>query len=340
MLIRFKTMRPTLSPAEAPAVKPPNPPQIIATYRDKVFYPHSNCAKDDYPPSDEKGSQMIQLRKRFGEILVEAGVITNSVLTAALQTQKKSGLALGRILEDMGAITDWDIATILARQFNLVAIQKISVPAIPENLLQVIDCDMAIKKNIFPLELKDGLLRLAISNPLDFDSLDKIAFKTSLRIEPVLATPTEIFKAIKRYYLSEETSKKSAPNKVLIVDENDLYRGTVCANLRNAGYQPFFADSTTAAIKLAMQENPHLILISTTSNSAHSKLLIKTLQNNVATQNRPFIALSAINSPEEEAALLGMGFFDIIFKPLNYVRLLARIERTIRFFYHEQIPHS
>ncbi|OEU78007.1 MAG: hypothetical protein BA869_03505 [Desulfuromonadales bacterium C00003107] len=333
-------MRPTLSPAEAPAVKPPNPPQIIATDRDKVFYPHSNCAKDDYPPSDEKGSQMIQLRKRFGEILVEAGVITNSVLTAALQTQKKSGLALGRILEDMGAITDWDIATILARQFNLVAIQKISVPAIPENLLQVIDCDMAIKKNIFPLELKDGLLRLAISNPLDFDSLDKIAFKTSLRIEPVLATPTEIFKAIKRYYLSEETSKKSAPNKVLIVDENDLYRGTVCANLRNAGYQPFFADSTTAAIKLAMQENPHLILISTTSNSAHSKLLIKTLQNNVATQNRPFIALSAINSPEEEAALLGMGFFDIIFKPLNYVRLLARIERTIRFFYHEQIPHS
>ncbi len=282
---------------------------------------------------------MIQLRKRFGEILVEAGVITNSVLTGALQAQKKSGLSLGRILEDMGAISDWDITSCLARQFNLVAVQTISAPAIPENLRQVIDCDMAIKKNIFPLGLKGKLLRLAISNPLDFDTLDKVAFRTALRIEPVLATPTEIFKAIKRYYLSEGSSKDSAPNKVLIIDANDFYRGTVCAHLRNAGYQPFFASSMTAAFKLATQENPHLILLSTTSNTAQSKTLIKTLQNNVATQNRPFIALSATTSPEEEASLLGMGFFDIIFKPLNYVRLLARIERTIRFFYHKQVPH-
>lgn len=282
----------------------------------------------------------MQLRKKFGEILVEAGVITNSVLTVALQAQKKSGLALGRILEDMGAISDWDIATILARQFKLVAIQTIPAPAVPENLLQIIDCDMAIKKNVFPLELKDGLLKLAISNPLDFNALDNIAFKTSLRIEPILATPTEIFKAIKRYYLNDGSSKTSTPNKILILDENDLYRGTVCTNLRNAGYQPFFADSTTAAIKLALQESPHLILLSTTNHMAHAKMLIKTLQNNVAAQNRPFIALAAASSPEEEATLLGMGFFDIVFKPLNYTRLLARIERTIRFFYHERIPHS
>lgn len=282
----------------------------------------------------------MQLRKKFGEILVEAGVITDSVLSAALQSQKKSGLALGRILEDMGAISDWDIATILARQFNLSSVQTISAPAIPENLLQIIDCDMAIKKNIFPLQLKDGLLKLAISNPLDFDTLDKIAFKTALRVEPVLATPTEIFKAIKRYYMKEEATKVSAPNKILIVDENDLYRGTVCANLRKAGYHPLFATSTTSAIKMAMQESPHLILLSTTGNTAHAKSLMQTLQSNIATQNRPVIALSAISSPEEEATLLGMGFFDIIFKPLNYVRLLARIERTLRFFYHEQIPHS
>ena len=72
----------------------------------------------------------MQIRKRFGEILVEAGVITDNILTAALQAQKKSGLALGRILEDMGAISDWDIATILARQFNLRAVQTISAPAI------------------------------------------------------------------------------------------------------------------------------------------------------------------------------------------------------------------
>ncbi len=282
----------------------------------------------------------MQIRKKFGEILVEAGVITESVLATALQTQKKTGLALGRILEDMGAISGWDIATILAQQFNLTTIQHISAPLDPENLFQVIDCDLAIQKNVFPLEFKKGLLKLAISNPLDFNALDKIAFKTGLRIEPVLTTPTEIFKAIKRYYLNEEPSGSATCNKVLIVDENDFYREPICANIRKAGYLPLFADNTTAAIKLALQENPHLILLSATGHTANAKALFQTLQGNIATQHRPVIALSALSSPEEEAALLSMGFFDVVFKPINYVRLLARIERTIRFFYHEQIPHN
>jgi DNA-binding response OmpR family regulator len=88
---------------------------------------------------------------------------------------------------------------------------------------------------------------------------------------------------------------------------------------------------------LAWQESPHLFLLSTTSNTPHINLLIKTIKNDNTNQNRPFIALSPTDSPGEEAALLGMGFFDVLYKPLNYVRLLARIERTMRFFYREQI---
>ncbi len=283
----------------------------------------------------------MQLRKKFGEILVEAGVISEKVLTAALQAQKKTGLALGRILEDMGAISDWDIATILAQQFNLATIQRIPAPLVPQNFFQVIDCDLAIKKNIFPLELKPGSIKLAISNPLDFAALDKIAFKTGLRIEPVLATPTEIYKAIKRYYLNEGASSSSGTcNKVLILGEKEMYRGTICATIRKAGYIPLFAESGTEAIKFSLQDNPHLILLSTTSHMENARTLLQTLQNNIATQNRPVIALSPVSSPEEEAALLGMGFFDVVFKPINYVRLLARIERTMRFFYHEQIFHN
>ena len=283
----------------------------------------------------------MQIRKKFGEILVEAGVITEQVLETALQAQKKNGLALGRILEDMGVISDWDIATILAQQFNLEAVQHIAPPLVPERLFEAIDCDLAIKKNIFPLELAEGLLKLAISNPLDFETIDKVAFKTGLRIEPVLTTPTEIYKAIKRYYLNKASSSGNGTcNKILIVGENELYRGTICANIRKAGYEPLFGESIAEAIKLSLQENPHLILLNTAGGTASAKTLLQNLTNNIATRNRPIIALSAMSSPEEEAALLNMGFFDVVFKPVDYVRLAARIERTIRFFYHEQIPQN
>lgn len=282
----------------------------------------------------------MRTRKRFGESLVEAGVITEQSLISALQAQKKSGLALGRILEDMGTISDWDIVVVLGEQFNLRVLQTIPAKNLTEPLQRIIDCDTAIRKTVFPLELKDGLLRLAISNPLDFDTQEKIAFQTGLRIEPVLATPTEIFRAIKRCYVKTESTSNTSLDKVLIVDEQDLYRGTICSNLRKAGFQPFFSSSILEATKLALRDSPHLILLSTTGNMVYTKMQVERLQNNPTTENRPLMALSAYGTPEEEAALLGMGFFDIAFKPLNYTRLLARMERALRFFYHERIPHS
>ncbi len=282
----------------------------------------------------------MRTRKRFGESLVEAGVITEQTLAAALQAQKKSGLALGRILEDMGAISDWDIALVLGRQFNLSVLQTIPAKSLAPALQQIIDCDTAIRKTVFPLELKDNLLRLAISNPLDFDTQSKIAFQTGLKIEPVLATPTEIFRAIKRCYIKTESSSGASLNKVLIIDEQDLYRGTICTNLRKAGFQPFFSCSIQEATTLALRDSPHLILLSITGNMAYTKMQLDQLQNTPTTENRPLMALSASGTPEEEAALFGMGFFDIVFKPLNYTRLLARMERTLRFFYHERIPHT
>lgn len=283
----------------------------------------------------------MKIRKRFGEILVEAGVVTEQVLESALQTQKKTGLALGRILEDMGVISDWDIATILAQQFNLEAIEHIAPPLVPERLFQVIDCDLAIKKNVFPMQLEESRLQLAISNPLDFDTLDKIAFQTGLRILPVLTTPTEIYKAIKRYYLNEENSAENGEcNKVLVIGVKELYRGTTSSQLRKAGYKTFYADSPAEAITLSLKETPHLILLNTSGRTSHAKTLVQTLRNNIATQNKPVIALSSISSPEAEAALLNMGFFDVVFKPVNFVRLSARIERALRFFYHEQMPQN
>lgn len=282
----------------------------------------------------------MQVRKKFGEILVEAGVITEKILATALQAQKKSGLALGRILEDMAVVSAWDIATILARQFDLPCIQHIPAPLIAEDLFRVIDCDLAIEKNVFPLGIEQGLLRLAISNPLDSVALDKIAFTTGLRIKPVLATPLEIFKAIKLYYLNEQNSGNSCCDKVLVVDEDDLYRGTICANIRQAGYQPLFADNATTAVQLTLQEQPHLTLLSTTVGALNGRELFQALQGGAAPRQRPVIALSTLSSPEEEAALLSMGFFDVVFKPLNYVRLLARIERTMRFFYPDGAPST
>ena len=275
---------------------------------------------------------------KFGEILLQAGVITETDLKASLCVQTKNGLALGRILEDRGLISDRDIVDILARQFNLPVIDAIEESSVSETVLELIDCESALRKMVFPLRICNDGLEVAISNPLDFNTLDRLAFKTGRNIRPVLTTPTVIFKAIKRYYLKELTAKPSSATYLLIIDDHNLYRSTIGSNLKRRGYLPLFAVNVEEAIHIAQQTTPRLILVDTCMKAVSSQIIFERLQQNDCTANCPTIALSANSTADEEAFLLRLGFFDVITKPLNYTRLQARIERAVHFYYHGAAP--
>ncbi|APG28368.1 hypothetical protein A7E78_11210 [Syntrophotalea acetylenivorans] len=275
---------------------------------------------------------------KFGEILLQAGVITEADLNAALSLQIKNGMALGRILEDLGLISDRDIVDILARQFNLPVIDTIQEDSVSETVLELIDCGDALKMMVFPLGIcKDGV-EVAVSNPLDFNTLDRLAFKTGRQIRPVLATPTTIFKAIKRFYLKEPEADASSGTYLLIIDDHDLFRTTICNNLKRNGYLPLLTVTVEEAIHIAQQTTPRLILVDTCMKTVSSQMIFEQLQQNSYTSSCPIIALTANNTPDEEAFLLRLGFFDVIAKPLNYTRLQARIERALHFYYHSAAP--
>jgi DNA-binding response OmpR family regulator len=50
------------------------------------------------------------------------------------------------------------------------------------------------------------------------------------------------------------------------------------------------------------------------------------------------IALSSKSTAEEEAKLLDMGYHDFIAKPINPVRLVARIKRALKLIYGDSPP--
>lgn len=277
-------------------------------------------------------------RMKFGEILLEAGVITEADLNEALSLQIKNGMALGRILEDLGLISDRDIVDILARQFNLPVIDTVQEDSASQTVLDLIDCDSALKMMVFPLGIRNGCVEVALSNPLDFNTLDRLAFKTGHHIRPVLATPTAIFKAIKRFYLKEPEEEASPGTYLLIIDDHDLSRSTICNNLKRNGYLPLFTVTVEEAINIAKETAPRLILVDTCMKTVSSQMIYEQLQQNSYTSNCPIIALTANNTPDEEAFLLRLGFFDVISKPLNYTRLQARIERALHFYYHSAAP--
>lgn len=272
-------------------------------------------------------------RKRFGEILVDAKVLDEITLSKALEKQKISDMRLGEVLEEMGIISDRDVVLILARQFNCKTVSNISKHPFPEDVLGLVDCDTALEKGIFPLKAEGKSLYLAITNPLDLETLDNVSFQTGMRVVPLLTTPHEVQDAIRKHYIKAAESKSAEELTVMVVDDQELWRAAFQGNLKKEGMRSVQLSSSSAALKAVLKERPHLILVDTGMTGMTGIEFFRVLQSNSATRDIPVIALSTKASPDEEARLLEMGFFDFVAKPANLVRLTARVKRALKITY-------
>lgn len=283
---------------------------------------------------------IMQKRKRFGEILVDAKIVTEEALSAALEKQRGTGRQLGQVLEEMGVVTEQNIAAVLARQFGFKTVSNIARANFGSELLGLIDVDTAIKKTIFPLKLEGNTLFLAMVNPLDMETIDNLTFAKGLRVVPCVTTPSEIQGAINRHYhkLAQPDGARDSWWTVLVVDDQDLVRGAAMAALKKAGYSIFEASNGADGLKMTMQHLPHLVIADTVMPRMDGYEMFRAIKGNLKTSHIPVIALSSKATAEEEAQLLDMGYFDFIAKPINPVRLLARVRHALRLSYGEKPP--
>ena len=147
-------------------------------------------------PVDENGN-----KRRIGEMLVSAGIITERQLIEALEQQQSSwNRHLGAILVDRGYATEETIAQALARQTGCAFIDLRS--AVIEPLaLRFVSSHLARHHTCIPVSLKGDVLTVAMANPLDLIALDDLRLTTNRHVNPVVATASAINAAIRRHYL-------------------------------------------------------------------------------------------------------------------------------------------
>lgn len=148
-------------------------------------------------------------KKRLGDILINAGIITEEQLATALAVQKEKGLKLGETLIDLEYTTEVEIANALHRQLNYDYV-ILSERRIDQDIIKLVGEEILRKLSVMPFEFKQGypnVLRVAMSNPLDFLAIDDIAIVTNFQIEPAVATSQDIAAAIDKYYGNIEALK-------------------------------------------------------------------------------------------------------------------------------------
>ncbi len=142
-------------------------------------------------------------RKRLGECLVEASVISEEQLKEALSVQKKTNKRLGQILIELRWATEEEICQAVSKVLR-VDYMNISSALVSREVVQLVSETLAMEQNILPLFIQNNILYLAMENPLDINTIQHVEFKIGMQVKPVMVLSSQLQKVIRKHYDVEE----------------------------------------------------------------------------------------------------------------------------------------
>lgn len=164
------------------------------------------------------------------QLLAEREIITDDDIEAALgevrgraedggAEEDENSQALDLLIE-RGYTSSHQVADVLAESFNMEVVDLAEV-RVEEDCLKKLPSSLARRYHVFPLEVDESEVKLAICDPLDVDVTDNIAQYLRKTVTPYIATFDGIAKAITTHYGVEDDSEMASFISSLDPDEED-----------------------------------------------------------------------------------------------------------------------
>jgi len=167
---------------------------------------------------------------RLGELLLKENFINQSQLEKAISVQRQEGGRLGEILVKLGMLKEDQLVIALGKQLKIpyYSLGSELKPALDQSLDSLIPKDFALKNTVLPLSVTLSSFTVAMFDPLDLILMDNLKKITGCEINPVIATRSDINKAIEKFYGKSkmfeeavEASYSAASDEVIFIGEED-----------------------------------------------------------------------------------------------------------------------
>lgn len=136
---------------------------------------------------------------KLGELLVRENMISLAQLQRAQQEQNRQGGRLAYHLVKSGFIEDTELTAFLSKQYGVPSVNLAEFD-IGEDVIALINKDVADKHTVIPINRIGSSLVVAMSDPSNIYAIDELKFVTGFNIEVVVASEVAIKEAIERYY--------------------------------------------------------------------------------------------------------------------------------------------
>jgi len=156
--------------------------------------------------------KQVERKSLLGQILVEQGYVLPEQLEMALKEQTATNLRIGEILVKNGWVTEKDLAEAISRQTKYPFV-SLSMFRPMQEAIDVIPESMARRLQVVPLSIDENAnkLTIAVSDPFNILALDEIRMITGMDLDIMIATLSDIKRAIESFY-----SVKSSIDMALI----------------------------------------------------------------------------------------------------------------------------
>lgn len=163
----------------------------------------------------QRGDPAGHPKKRIGELLIDAGLITKADLQEALEVQQREGGKIVDVLISLGRIEPEQFLQFLARQPGIPSIDLASYD-IPHSIVSLVPRELAVKHELVPIDVLGKLLTVAMVCPLDSKTIAELEQMTSLRVKALLCGAKDVRAALNRYYPADRAGAppQAAPRPV------------------------------------------------------------------------------------------------------------------------------
>ncbi len=157
--------------------------------------------------------------KKIGEILLEAGLVTEPQMQEALERQKQEGGRICSHLIKLGYLKADVLLEFLRLQFGVAAV-NLSSYRIPDKVLSLIPAPLARRFHVIPVNVLEQSLTLAMEDPRDSAAIEAVERQTTLKVDPLIVPQAVLEEALQKYYPEEkEYRPQGQERKVFALDE-------------------------------------------------------------------------------------------------------------------------
>lgn len=133
--------------------------------------------------------------------LVRDGLIKYEDLELAEQVAAAQHVNIGQVLISTNIISEEKLLKFLESKLHIPYV-NLDDYSLDKKCLSYINFNDALKYKVIPLFEIEGILTVAMSDPLDLFAIDKIVEDAQCEIEPVISSESSVLKKIEEYYHS------------------------------------------------------------------------------------------------------------------------------------------